>query len=160
MHIAHRTAINGLVTAGNIPYPQCRGPAVLDISSERRFIVLFTKRDIPTILSEMKQLQTFFSYSLKPPLSLPSQLRFLRVVPSCHLLLPKCIDSFLAFPSLLIPSPIILLNFIILIDYFWQRTEIYVFPKMSRKFLGDIKPPIFNRLEANSRTYAEVWNDC
>jgi hypothetical protein len=76
----------------------------------------------------------------------------LHVAPSCHLFLPKCIESFLAFPSVLIPSPIILLHFIILNVYFRQRKEIYIFPKMSRTFLGDTKPPVLNRLEASFRT--------
>jgi len=148
------------VTTGNIPYPHCRDSAILDIPSKKAIYCALHKARYSNYLERNEIITNFFSYSLKPPLSLPSQLRFSRVVPSCHLILPKCIDSFLAFPSLLIPSPIMFPNFIIPIGYFRQRTGIYIFPKMSRKFLRDIEPPIFNRLEASSRTFAEVSNEC
>jgi hypothetical protein len=35
INVAHRTAINGLVTAENTLYPNCRDSVFLDISSER-----------------------------------------------------------------------------------------------------------------------------
>ena len=149
IHLAHRTAIKVLVIAGNTLYPHCSESAVLDISSERTIHCPPLKAWYFNYPERNETITHICFLFLEAPFSLPSQLRLLLI--ACHLFLPKCIERFLAIPSMLIPSPVILLDFIILIGYFWQRKAIYIFPKTSKTFLGGTKSPILHKLEASSR---------
>jgi hypothetical protein len=149
MHLAHRTETNGLMIAGKTLYPHCSDRSVLDISSERTIHCGLLKARYSNYLGRDETITHIFFLFLEAPFLITLSVKILACGPFLSLLvLSKCFQNFLAFPSVLIPSPIIILVFITLTGYFWQRKEIYSFPKMSRTFLGDTKAPVLNRLEA------------
>jgi hypothetical protein len=90
-----------------------------------RFIALLSKARYSNHLERNKTITHNLFLFFKLPSSLPA----VHVAAWCHLYLPNCIGNFLAFTSVIIPSPIILFDFNILIGYFWQRKEISIFKK-------------------------------
>ena len=60
IRLTHRTAINGLVIAGDTLYPYCNDSAVLDISSERTIHCALLKAQYSNHLERNKTITNFF----------------------------------------------------------------------------------------------------